>query len=538
MGQEWLLRKELKDARRAKNHAEHVEKMRAKTNGKRAVRSLQSYSKALDKELPTMDVPDPRLLPDQELVDLVAALMNVDKYDWLATARPEQIEPADYAIWLNLCGRGWGKTRAAAEAVRKAVETPNTRAAVIAKDHRALRDVCFEGVSGLLAVIPPDQFNFKDYNKGLGDVQLKLKNGSSIKGYTGGEPDAIRGQSFDILWGDEFASWPAARADDMLTQARMCLREADHARAILTTTPKRVPHVINMVNLAKDPAEKIVVTTGTSRDNTALSDSWHEQMERTYGNTRMGRQELLGELVMDNERALWTSEMVEGAMWLPYDAVGEPREMPQLVGVFTGVDPSGSKDGDAMGIVTVGWDRNKCIYVLDNATTNGTPDERYSAACLSAMKWGASQIWYESAYGGDQSAYGLAQQWKNLQERDMISKDHRCPLIYPSKVKGDKAARAMPCVALFEQQIALPERHRIWMAQPNADNKIAGLVEEFLVWETDSTKSPNAIDAFVHATRAVMRATGQEVVISAPISPHSTRRNNTLRVGGGYRPYG
>lgn len=539
--QAWLLRKELKDAKRAQNHAEHVEKARQKTSGKRATRSLQSYAKELDKGRPMgTDIPDPRLMPDSELVALVQALMEVDKYDWEHATRNRlnQREPEDYKIWLLMAGRGFGKTRCSAEAVRKAVEQPNTRAAVIAKDHRALRDVCFEGISGILACLPPDTYNFKDYNKGLGDVGLKLKNGSTIKGYTAGEPDAIRGQSFDIIWGDEFAAWPKNKAKDMLTQARMCLRESDHARAILSTTPKRVQHVIDMIKDAKnDP--RIVVTTGRSRDNTALSEDWHQQMEKDYGGTTMGRQELEGELVMDNEFALWKSMWIDEARWAPEynEKTDDYSEMPQMMGVVVGVDPSGSKDGDATGICTIGWDIDRCLWVLENRTRKGAPAERYTAVCMAAYERGACEIVYESSYGGDNCKFGIEQQWKNLQTEGVIPEDHRCPPIIPSKVKGDKAARAMPAVALYEQQVNIPERRRIFHVQPTEANNLAELEEEMLVWETNSTKSPNAIDAFAHAARRVMQKTGQEVMLSAPgqttVSPFSTRR----RTGGGYNPY-
>lgn len=539
MGQEWILRQELRAARKAKNHAEFVEKKRQATNGKRATRSLQSYSKALDKDRPMgTDIPDPRLMPDAELVELVQALMNVDKYDWEYATRNRlnQREPDDYKIWLLMAGRGFGKTRCSAEAVRKAVENPNTRAAVIAKDHRALRDVCFEGVSGILACLPPDTYNFKDYNKGLGDVGLKLKNGSSIKGYTAGEPDAIRGQSFDIIWGDEFAAWPKNKAKDMLTQARMCLRESDHARAILSTTPKRVQHVIDMIKDAKDDA-RIVVTTGRSRDNTALSEDWHQQMEKDYGGTTMGRQELDGELVMDNEFALWKSLWIDEARWAPEynEKTDTYSEMPAMMGVVIGVDPSGSKDGDATGISTVGWDHDKCLWVLENRTRKGAPAERYTAVCMAAYERGACEIVYETSYGGDNAKFGIEQQWKNLQQEGIIPEDHRCPPIVGSKIKGDKAARAMPVVALYEQQANKPERRRIFHVDPTEANQLSALEEEMLVWETNSTKSPNAIDAFAHAARRVMQKTGQEIVLSAPgrssVSPYSTRRRT------GYNPY-
>lgn len=476
-------------------------------------------------------LPDPRLMSDHELREFAKALVEIDRYDWRgANARPEQIMPEGFDIWLLMAGRGFGKTRCAAEAVREVCEGGSgMSAAVIAKDHRALRDVCFEGRSGLLNCIPPKLWNPKDYHKGLGDVSLTLLNGSVMRGYTAGEPDAVRGQAFDIIWGDEFAAWPRSRAQDMLDQALLCLREAEDARAILSTTPKRVPHVVELLELAKDPEYRIVITRGSSRDNKVLTESWHRQMEKRMGGTRLARQELHGELVMDAEKALWTGFMIEAARWDLEDNAGEIREYPRMHGVITGVDPSGSKDGDATGIVTVGWDRANTLYVIENRTTAGLPAHRYSEACRSAARWGAMEIWYESAYGGDNAAYGIEQAWKNLQEAGEIDAGLRCPPTRASTIKGDKAARAMPCVQLYEQQMNVPDRRRIFHPQPSSTNGIAQLEDEMLQWETNSKKSPNAIDALVHAVRQVLIRTGQEMSLSVPA--------RVRRIEGGYRVF-
>lgn len=527
----WLVRKELKDAKRAQNHAEHVEKLRAKTAGRRAMRSL---GRMADKEMegrPTVEFQDPRLLPDQELVDTLSALMKAEQYDWLAIARPEQIFNKEDAITLCLAARGWGKTRACVEAVREACKTPGTRVAVIAADHVALRDVLFEGVSGFIACIPPEEI--EHYKKGLGDIALKLKNGSIIVGFTAGNPDSVRGSSFSLLLCDEYAAWPRHKAQDMFDQARMTLRESENPRVIVATTPKRVPHILKLVEMAKDPELRIRVITGRSRDNTALTEDWFRQMEATYGNSRIGRQELEGELVMDAENALWTWDMIENAR-RPSD-----MEVPRIIRAVIGIDPSGSKDGDATGLVVMGVDTNKTLWVLENATTQGTPAVRYGAACRAAYRWGCREAVFETSYGGDNAAYGFQETWKNLQASGEISAESSCPRMIPSRIKGDKAGRAMPVVNLYEAQLDNPERRRIWHDLPTESNGLVTLEDEQLSWSTESTKSPNCLDALVHVARYLARELGWEINISAPgqngpISPFSTRR----RTGGGYNPYG
>lgn len=518
-----------------------------RVQGRHVVREFARMLKPMDGPARSRrEVIDPRLMTDEALFALSKALVRIDKYDWKANGRPDQMFPEDAIIWLLCAGRGFGKTRAAVEKVREVCSKSNMRVAMIAKDHRALRDVCLEGVSGLLACIPPNEI--RKIHKGLGDVSVEMMNGSVIKGYTAMEPDAVRGQAFDMVWGDEFSSWPRNRAQDMLDQARLTMRESRIGSiCILSTTPKRIPHVIDLFELAKDPVERITITRGRSRDNTALNEEWHRQMERKFGGTRLGRQELEGELVLDNERALWSGRMVDEGRWDPLCSCRKDTcvcafEIPALIGVMTGVDPSGSKDGDATGVVTCGWDRNKVIYVLENKTRNGDPGERYGAVAMSAYMHGSGEIWYESAYGGDNAAFGIQQAWKNFQANGDIPMEKKCPPLKPSTIKGDKAARAMPVVALYEQQMNIPERRRIFHDQPSVVNGLAKLEEEMLSWETDSKKSPNAIDALVHCVRQIMRRTGQDpTTFSSPASPLSTRRIPTpaaRQIGGGFNPYG
>jgi phage terminase large subunit-like protein len=91
------------------------------------------------------------------------------QYDWSFYARPNQLLPAgDWLTWLLLADRGFGKTRAAAEAVRALVCGPTPLAgteyahiAIVAETAADARDVCVEGESGILSVHP------KDFRPGL-----------------------------------------------------------------------------------------------------------------------------------------------------------------------------------------------------------------------------------------------------------------------------------------------------------------------------------------------------------------------------------
>lgn len=537
---ERLMDKARQSAINKHDHKEKLEQMETQRKMVRAINGMDRETKRARPVPAVSPIGNPDLLTDQRLKEIALAVKRVMQYDWPMHARPSQLAPdGDWKIWLAVCGRGYGKTRMAAEYVRAAcMGTPGITVCVIAQDHRALRDVVLEGESGLVACTPPE--DIKKIHRGLGDVSVEFVNGSKVICYTAGEPDAVRGQSFALIWGDEFAAWPKNKAEDMLDQAQMCLRRSPiGARCILTTTPKRLPHVIKMLKDADDPTNQIVVTRGTSRDNTALSEDWFEYMERKMGGTRMARQELLGEMVMDVDNALWTGRMIDDCPWpgTPImekgHVVDRDMTLPKFVGVFTGVDPSGSKDGDEMGIVTCGWTKDGTIFVLENKTTGGEPGVRFRAACMSAYDNNASEIWYESAYGGDQAAYGIEMAWKDCVEEGLIPMEYRIK-IQKSTIPGDKASRAGSVVQLYEQQLNRPEIRNIYHVPHTPENKISALEDEMLSWSTNEKKSPNAIDAAVHCIRAILRKTGRErATITSPASPHSTRRINR-----GYNPFG
>ena len=114
---------------------------------------------------------------------------------WLTIANDHQIPPSGnwWSIWLLLAGRGAGKTRTAAEDTWwNAWNNPHTRWLVSAPTSSDVRDVCFEGDSGLLNVMPTQII--ETYIKSL--HELRLKNGSIIKGIPASEPDRFRGPQF------------------------------------------------------------------------------------------------------------------------------------------------------------------------------------------------------------------------------------------------------------------------------------------------------------------------------------------------------
>lgn len=483
---------------------------------------LHQYAEDAFPVQPTKKI-NPNLLTDAQLIALVKELHRVDQYDWRANARPTQVQPKKYKTWLIMAGRGWGKTRCAAEAVREwCNERPGARVAVIAKGSRELRDVCFEGKSGLLSVFPPEEID--KYFKGLGDNKIILTNGAIIIGFSAEAPDAIRGQSFDAFWGDEFAAWPRHLAEDMLTQAWLTLRESKNPRAILATTPKRVKHVMDLIERAKKD-KSVVVTGGKTTDNTKLTQEAMDEYKYRYSGTSIGRQELEGILLDTVDGALWKPEFIETARWGLNE---EEDELPQFKKVLVGVDPSGSAKGDATGIVVIAITYDKRIFVLGCYSKDGTPSARYTAICMAAYIHQADEVLIEYNFGGDNTIFATEKQWQHLVQTGELPEGARMPRLTKSTLKGDKAVKAGPVAALYEQQHNV-NIQRVRHVQGTVENGIDNLESQLISWAPRDKDSPNSLDALVIACRKAAKELGWEQTIGTA----SSKR----RMTDGWRPW-
>jgi predicted phage terminase large subunit-like protein len=196
-----------------------------------------------------------------------------------------------------LAGRGAGKTRTAAEQLAWwAWEYPKTRWLVAAPTSADVRGTCFEGDSGLVSVIPAALI--EDYNKAL--HELRLVNGSLIKGIPASEPERFRGPQFHGGWCDELAAWEYLQDawDMMQFGLRLTLGDGFKTRLICTTTPKPKDLILELI--ARE-GEDVVVTTASTYDNIAnLSDNFKRQI-LSYEGTKLGRQEIYAEIIDPEE---------------------------------------------------------------------------------------------------------------------------------------------------------------------------------------------------------------------------------------------
>ena len=126
-----------------------------------------------------------------------------------------------------MAGRGFGKTRLGAEwLAAKAVRNDGVRCAIVARTFSDTRNVCVEGVSGILGILR-EYDAVKDWNKSNGI--LTLKNGSIIQTFSADTPDSLRGPQFHFAWTDELAAW---QYDDTWNQLQFGLRLGDHLSLI------------------------------------------------------------------------------------------------------------------------------------------------------------------------------------------------------------------------------------------------------------------------------------------------------------------
>jgi len=217
---------------------------------------------------------------------------------WLTIASDHQIPPKGdwWSIWLLLAGRGAGKTRCAAEWTWWAAWTqPKTRWLVSAPTSGDVRDVCFEGDSGLLNVMPTELIDF--YYKSLHEINLK--NGSIIKGIPASEPERFRGPQFHGGWLDELAAWHYL--DESWNMLQFGMRLGKQPRLICTTTPKPKPLI---VDLANRDGEDVCYTTASTYDNLKnLAPSFQQQILQ-YEGTTLGRQEIHAEIIDPEESGI------------------------------------------------------------------------------------------------------------------------------------------------------------------------------------------------------------------------------------------
>ncbi len=352
--------------------------------------------------------------------------------EWLIRGRANQIQFGhDPAGWLVMGGRGSGKTRLGAEWVIALARglppfaRPGSRHGLIALVGETLgdvREVMIDGPSGIASVARGDRPRYEASRR-----RLLWPSGAVAQVFSSEDPESLRGPQFAAAWCDELAKWKNAEATyDML---QFGLRLGERPRQLITTTPRPTPL---MKRLLADPA-MMLTRLGTHENRANLAPGFIEAIERRYAGTRLGRQELGGELIEDREDALWSRSMLEQAI--------TGASSGELQRIVVAVDPPASsrRTSDACGIVAAGLDAEGFAVVLADETVRAAKPQQWASKAIGLFhRLHADCLVVEVNQGGEMATAVLH------------TVDPAVP-VKPVRASRGKWLRAEPVAALYQQ---------------------------------------------------------------------------------------
>jgi phage terminase large subunit-like protein len=392
-------------------------------------------------------------------------------WHWFAHTHQRPPQDIDWTTWLILGGRGAGKTRAGAEWVREQARDGAARIALVGETARDVRDVMVEGVSGLLAV--HETHERPEWFASRGRVQWA--SGAVAECFSAEDPDSLRGPQFSAAWCDELAKWRQAEATfDML---QFGLRLGGRPRQVITTTPR--PMAL-LKRLIADPATA-VTRAGTVVNARFLAPAFIDTVLKRYGGTRLGRQEIDGELIEDRVDALWKRAQLEACR---VDAA------PPCSRIVVAVDPpaSAGKKSAACGIVAAGV-HGDLIYVLADETCAGLSPAGWAAKAIALWRrLEADCLVVEVNQGGDMVRAVIREADANVP-------------VTPVRAHRGKYLRAEPVAQVYEQN-----RVRHVGTFPALEDELCDFGPDGL----SAGRSPDRLDALVWAISALTFAARAE----------------------------
>jgi phage terminase large subunit-like protein len=376
--------------------------------------------------------------------------------------------------WLVLGGRGAGKTRLGAEWVNAHVLgfapfslTRYGQIALVAETLGDAREVMIEGPSGIVATSRGERPHYE-----AGRRRLVWPSGAVAQAFSAEDPDSLRGPQFEASWCDEICKWRHADATyDML---QFALRLGERPKQIITTTPRPVPILRRLLD---DPG--VTVRQLKTHDNAEnLAPGFLAALEERYGGTRLGRQEIDGELIDDRPDALWNRAVLEALSGGGHD---------ELKRIVVAVDPSatGHAGSAACGIIVAGATMDRDALVLaDGTIASASPTEWAAKAVGLYHRFEADSIVAEVNQGGDMVATVIR----------MVDPE---VAVKPVRAKRGKWLRAEPVAALYEQG-------RVSHAQrmPELEDEMCDFGPDGL----SNGRSPDRVDALVWAITELLIA--------------------------------
>lgn len=386
-------------------------------------------------------------------------------------ARADQWPPVgSWRYWLCLSGRGSGKTRLGAEWVRKMSEHAGA-IAMVGRTGPDVRNTMVEGDSGLIKVCEAANVSYTwEPSRSL----FTFANGCQVFGFSAEKPDRLRGPQYSLAWLDEPAHM--ASIEEVWTNLMMGLRIkiTGGTKVLVTSTPKPIPWLKKMVEKKRTVIAR--VSTYANIDN--LDDDFRDELLETYEGTRIGRQELHGEILGDVEGALWNWELLEQCRFQIEGTIEQfAATMDRIV---VAVDPAGTsrRKSDETGIIVLGK-RDGIIYILADASGRYTPQRWASRVMDLHDHWGADCIVVENNYGGEMV-------------KSTLTNVSAFPRIREVNSTRGKLIRAEPVFSLYEQ---------IKVKHVGSLTDFEGQLTE---WVPGKGDSPDRLDAMVHGVHELM----------------------------------
>lgn len=414
-------------------------------------------------------------------------------------ARVDQRLPSWLVTWVLfiMSGRGTGKTRTGVEFVTLSARKGLDGAIV----GRRGTELVNTHVKALIEHAHPE---FVPEYMASKDI-LVWPNGATTFLFSAERPENIRSVNLSYCWFDEAAFMDEIEIAWM--NARLATRietPGNPIHILITSTPTSTPWVMKM----EDDPDIEIRRVSTYANKANLSPDFLANLEKEYEGTRMGRQELHGEVLRDVEGALWNDEMFQH---LRFEAVEFAQFLDSLDDRVMAVDPAGSKGprSDSHGMIGVGVQHSdddgtplqtSRFYVIGDATLKGTPSERSERVFKAARLWRVSRIIVEKNNGGEDVKQGLIDYAKMHPEIacDENGEEYKIELVHAAQ---SKEVRAEPTVGKYEQGRVTH------VASPTAYGDLSMLEKEQVGWVPKSRggrmPSPNRIDALVWAVRAL-----------------------------------
>lgn len=305
-----------------------------------------------------------------------------------------------------------------------------------------------------------------------------------------------------------------ARMQDTWDQGMFGLRLPHFGtpQAVVTTTPRPLKLIRDLLRRPKT----YVVRGGTFENSANLSEATLTELRVRYENTRLGRQELYGEVLDDVLGALWDADLIARqrlrTSGSPDDPLRDTYEVQPLDRVVVAFDPSVAAEGSenmaetgvVAGVMTYNCPcgtssrRSPHVIVLEDASLRAGP-VRWGQRGVACMRtWGSNEAIGEVNNGGDLVRLNIKAAW----DRDTATRALKYTAV---RASTSKKTRAEPVAALYEQgrvhhlgvHEELEHQMTTWVPPEERD-------EEHELVEDGFTGSPDRVDALVWLVTALL----------------------------------